>query len=294
MGNGGNTKLQSTIPPSSLFPQRGGWAQERAWPVERMMHLSGMRRGTMWLWVGLLALAGCKASSAPPKDEKTVTIFVAASTKEAVEKLAKDFTAETGIKVEVSPGPSSGLAKQIEQGAPADLFLSADQPMADYLAGKGLVEQRRVLLHNRLVVVVPAHSELMPKELPDLADPRVKKLALAEEKVPAGEYAREALRKAEVWDQVKDRVVGGSDVRVTLQHVENGVEAGLVYYTDTVGNTKVKVAFEVDPKLHKPIEYPLVLIKRPRIKEAARRFYEYLGSEKAAEVFRAANFDVPK
>lgn len=249
---------------------------------------------SLFLCTSFLALVGCKAASTPPEDEKTVTIFVAASTREAVEKLAKDFTADTGIKVEVSPGPSSGLAKQIEQGAPADLFLSADQPMADYLAGKGLVEQRRVLLHNRLVVVVPAGGELTLKELRDLADPRLKKLALAEEKVPAGEYAREALRRAEVWDQVKDRVVGGSDVRVTLQHVENGVEAGLVYYTDTVGNTKVKVAFEVDPKLHKPIKYPLVLIKRPRIKEAARRFHEYLGSEKAADVFRAAKFETPK
>ncbi len=167
MGNGGNTKLQSTIPPSSLFPQRGGWAQERAWPVERMMHLSGMRRGTMWLWVGLLALAGCKASSAPPKDEKTVTIFVAASTKEAVEKLAKDFTAETGIKVEVSPGPSSGLAKQIEQGAPADLFLSADQPMADYLAGKparpGNADTERRHSYKPCRAPVSTEAELLQK-----------------------------------------------------------------------------------------------------------------------------------
>ena len=128
---------------------------------------------------------------------QTVVVFAAASTKEAVEQAGRDFQKETGIPVEVSLGPSSGLAKQIEQGADADLFLSADEATADYLAQKQLIAQRRDLLTNRLVVVVPADSDITIKVLRDIADPRIRRLALAEPKVPAGEYARQTLRKAD-------------------------------------------------------------------------------------------------
>lgn len=243
----------------------------------------------------LAALAGCVTRPAGDGDKpESVTIFVAASTREAVEQIAKDFQAETGSAVEISPGPSSALAKQIDQGAPADLFLSADEPTADYLAGKGLVERRRVLLRNRLVVVVPVESNVQLQELADVADPQIKKLALAVEKVPAGEYSRQALAKAGVWEKVRDRVVSGTDVRVTLQLVERGADAGMVYYTDAAVSSGVRVALEVDPKLHTPIEYPLVLVRRDRVKDAARKFYDYVSSEKAAETFRRAKFEVAR
>lgn len=253
-----------------------------------------------WLLLGSLLFTGCRSESGSDKaggnggGSESIRILVAASTKEEVEDIARDFTSETGVKVEVSPGPSSGLVKQIEQGAPADLFLSADLASVDYLEFRNLVEQRRVLLKNKLVVVAPVDSPVRLKELKDLADPRVKRLALAEEKVPAGEYAREALKRVGVWEQLKDRVVGGSDVRVTLQLVERGADAGLVYLTDTIDNSRVRVALEVEPGLHKPIEYPLVLIKRDSIKPAARRFYEQLGSAKAAAVFEKAKFTMAR
>jgi molybdate transport system substrate-binding protein len=222
-------------------------------------------------------------------------VFAAASTKEVIEQTARDFQAETGASVEVSLGPSSGLAKQIEQGASVDLFLSADQASADYLAAKHLVSDRRNLLTNRLVVVVPMASDLAIRELRDLTDPRVHRLALAEAKVPAGEYARQALRKAGVWDKLESRVVGGIDVRATFQFIARGeAEAGLVYRTDALDQAKVRVQLEVDPRLHDPIRYPLVLLRREPIKQAARRFYDYLGSEKAARVFERAGFGVER
>jgi molybdate transport system substrate-binding protein len=222
-------------------------------------------------------------------------VFAAASTKEAIEQVARDFQGDNSTPVEVSLGPSSGLAKQIEQGASADLFLSADQASADYLAAKQLVSARRNLLTNRLVVVVPTAFDVGVRELRDLADPRIRRLALAEPKVPAGEYARQALRKAGVWGKVEDRVVGGIDVRATLQFVARGeAEAGLVYRTDALGQTRVRVAVEVEPGLHDPIHYPLVLLRREPVKQAARRFYDYLGSEKAAGVFERAGFGVER
>jgi molybdate transport system substrate-binding protein len=255
-----------------------------------------MRIHIALLWTAVCVLPGCgPQGSDPERQAEKVTVFAAASTKEAIEQVARDFEGESGTSVEVSLGPSSGLVKQIEQGAAADLFLSADQASADYLAAKDLVSERRYFLTNRLVVVVPTAFDVGVRELRDLTDPRIRRLALAEPKVPAGEYGRQALQKAGVWDKVEDRVVGGIDVRATLQFVARGeAEAGLVYRTDALGQNRVHVAVEVDPELHNPIRYPLVLVRREPMKQAARRFYDYLGSEKTAAVFERAGFGVER
>jgi molybdate transport system substrate-binding protein len=250
-----------------------------------------MPRLRCWLWLTLLPLAGC--GSRDGDAARPLMLFTAASTKESAEQIAADFQAETGVRVLVSPGPSSGLAKQIERGADADVFLSADEALADYLASKGLVAERRDLLTNRLVVVVPAAGGPNLKGLGDLAGDAVKRLALAEAGVPAGEYARQALNKAAVLDQVKGKVVGGTDVRATLQFVRRGeAEAGIVYATDVLVDSAVRVALEIDTSLHDPIRYPLVLLQREAPHSAARPFYDYLSSAKAAEVFRRAGFGV--
>jgi molybdate transport system substrate-binding protein len=242
------------------------------------------------LLLAALAIAGCSRAST---DEKRLSFFVAASTREACEQIAADFQKQRGIHVEVVPGPSSGLVKQISLGADADLFLSADQASADYLATQGLVAERRNLLTNRLVVIVPVSSKLKLTTLKDLQDPQVRRLALAEPKVPAGEYARDALAKAGVLKAVQDRIVGGVDVRATLQFVaRDEADAGIVYFTDALGNSKVRVALEIDPSLHQPIVYPLVLLNRPTIKSSARDFYDCFGSEAALAVFRRAQFGV--
>jgi molybdate transport system substrate-binding protein len=242
-------------------------------------------------------LAGCAKpptqAIAPPTTG--VTIFAAASTKDAVEELANGFQRKRQIVVTVIPGPSSGLARQIDLGADADLFLSADQASADFLATRGLVARRRNLLTNRLVVIVPADSELKISGLADLVVPAVKRLAVAEAKVPAGEYARDALRKAGVLERVASRFIGGVDVRQTLLFVARGAaEAGFVYLTDTIGNSRVRVAYEVPADLHRPIEYPLVVLQQGANKSAAVEFGEYLASPSAAEVFRAAKFGLAK
>ncbi len=238
----------------------------------------------------LLALVGC--ASKPP----AIHLFAAVSTKEAVEEVARDFEAQTGTRVTCNPAASSTLAQQIAQGADADLFLSADERWADYLADKGLVAERRDLLANRLVVVTPTGRVGEPrpyKHLSDLADDEVKRLALALDPVPAGHYAREALKNAGIWPQVKDRVREYGDVRATLAVVARGeVDAGLVYATDAAASDKVRVALEVPEKLHAPIRYPLVLVRRSGGSAAARTFYDFLDSEKARNHFRKAGFQV--
>jgi len=154
-------------------------------------YITNMPRNPFVLGLSFCLLAGCSASKNEP-----VMVFAAASTRDALTSILADFQAQTGTTVELNPGPSSTLARQIEQGADADLFLSADQAWADYLSERGLVANSRSLLTNRLVVVTPAASPLDVPSLAALDTPNVSRLALAGSAVPAGRYAREALVKA--------------------------------------------------------------------------------------------------
>ncbi len=231
------------------------------------------------------------AADAPAE---TVHVYAAASTRDVIEEIAHAFKDETGIAVDVTPAASSTLAKQIEKGADADLFLSADEDWADYLSDRKLVEKRRDLLGNRLAVVTPADSKLKMAELADIAAPDVKQLALGGPAVPAGRYARQALEKAGVWDKVKDRVIEAADVRTALALVvKDEADAGVVYVTDAKeAGDKVRTVLVVPDDLHKPIRYPLALLHTDSIKPGARKFYEYLAGDKAAAVFRKAGFTV--
>jgi molybdate transport system substrate-binding protein len=235
----------------------------------------------------LLALAGCSSKPA------SVHIFAAVSTREAVEHIAHDFEEQSGTPVTCSFAASSTLARQIEQGADADLFFSADEHWADHLADKGLVAERRDLLANRLVIVVPAQGDEKPNlhEIADLAGSRFKRLALALDPVPAGHYAREALQKAGMWEQVKGRVREAGDVRATLALVERDeADAGMVYATDAATSDKVRIALEVPEKLHEPIRYPLALLRRGSA--SAHAFYNFLNGDKARARFDKAGFQV--
>jgi molybdate transport system substrate-binding protein len=236
--------------------------------------------------LSFVAAAGCRDSA-----EHTLTVSAAASTREALEQLASEFHEQTGTTVSVNFGPSSTLAKQIEQGGPATIFLSADEGWADYLERAGLVEQRRNLLGNRLVVIVPKEGALKLTGLQDLGTVPITRLALAGPGVPAGEYARQALKKAGVWERLRERVVSGNDVRGALAFVEQGeVDAGIVYQTDAVASQRVKIVLNIPEQLHQPIRYPLVLLRQQNSRPEARRFFDFLGWEQAAEVFRQAGF----
>lgn len=235
----------------------------------------------------LLGLAGCAAKP------RGVRIFAAVSTTEALGQIAREFETQTGIPISPSFAASSTLARQIELGADADLFLSADERWADYLAEKGLVAERRDLLANRLVVVTSADRPLNLRRLADLAGADIRHLALALEPVPAGRYARQALKNAGIWPQFQERIREAGDVRATLALVTRSeAEAGLVYATDAAAaGDKVRVALQVSEKLHAPIRYPLVLLSQANDR-AARAFYDFLDSEAAKRRFHKAGFQI--
>lgn len=242
-----------------------------------------------------LVIAGCSKPAPQADDKRAVSIWVAASANGVIDDLDDRFEQENGVDIEVVPGPSNALARQIVEGANADLFLPADEEMADYVASKGLVANRIDLLTNRLVVVVGWDSPLKIASLADLKDEQIKRVAIAEQKVPAGEYARQSLEKAGVLDAVLKKAVGGVDVTATLNYVATKeADAGIVYWTDTLGNTNVQVAYEIPDDMHEPIVYPLVLLKQAKDRDVVQRFSDYLRSPTALEVYRKAGFDMPE
>ena len=223
-----------------------------------------------------------------------VTVFAAASLAEAVKEIAAGYEKRTGDKVVFNFAASGALARQIEEGAPADIFFSADEAKMDGVERKGLIvkETRRSRLSNLLVIVTTADSPLAIAAPKDLAKSNVKRLALGDPKtVPAGTYAREYLTPLALWPEVEQKVVPCENVRAVLAAVESGnVDAGIVYKTDAAISKQVKVVFEVPATAGPKISYPLALVKDSPQPAAAWRFLEHLAGPEAGAVFTRRGF----
>jgi molybdate transport system substrate-binding protein len=215
-----------------------------------------------------------------------------------LKEIAAAYEKETGDKVVFNFGASSLLARQIEEGAPADVFFSADEAKMDGLEKRRLVvsETRKSRLSNSLVIVLAAESTMTIKSASDLALPRVRRIALADPKtVPAGIYAKAYLEKAKIWTSVESKIVPTDNVRAALAAVESGnVEVGMVYKTDAAISKKVRVAYEVPGSDSPAISYPMAVLKEAKDLEAAKRFLKHLDSLEAGRVFEKFGFIVRK
>lgn len=204
--------------------------------------------------------------------------------------------ANSGMMVNYNFGASGALQQQIEQGAPADLFLSAANKQMQALADQGLIlaETRRVLLTNQLVLVVPADSTLNLTGFRELAQNNVQKIAVGEPgSVPAGQYAEQVLRSLEIFDPVKPKLVYANSVRGVLSAVESGnVDAGIVYATDAKLSAQVRQVAIAAARLHDPILYPVAVLKNSKNPQAARRYIEFLAGQQATELFKKYGFGI--
>ena len=256
-----------------------------------LMTVTTMRSGPVPVLLCAVALAGCGADGSA---RAKVGLFGAASTTDALDEIRARFEQTHDAQVRANYASSATLAHQIESGAGADVFLSANVQWVDYLEDKGLVARRRDLLGNRLVVVVPSDSQLRVASLEDLLGEPIERLALGDpEAVPAGIYAKQALVNKGLWERVQKKVVAADDVRRALFYVETGnAQAGIVYSTDAAISDSVKVALEIDADLSDPIRYPLVLLGQGAERPAAVSLFDYLGGPEAAEVFRKHGFTV--
>ena len=243
------------------------------------------------LAVALALATGLLASSLRAAE---VYVCAAASLTDALKEIAVTYDKESGDTLIFNFAASSVLARQIEEGAPADLIVSADEAKLDALEKKGLLlpGTRKSILSNTLVVVVPADSAINIKAARDLAGPDIKKIALGEpSSVPAGIYAKAYLEKLGLWEQLAGKIVPTENVRAALAAVESGnVEAGIVYKTDAMISKKVKVAFEVPESEGPKISYPLAVIKESKAPDAAKKLAAYLDSGPAGAVFEKYGF----
>jgi len=224
---------------------------------------------------------------------QSLTIFAAASLKNALDEVMANFSQ----KVTISYGASSALAKQIESGAPADFFISADLDWMDYVEKKGLLAPgtRKELLGNRLVLIAPAKQPVKLQPRPGFDISSVLKngrIALAEpNSVPAGKYAKAAFEKLGVWDQVAGRVASADNVRAALLLVARGeAPLGVVYQTDANAEANVMVAGVFPADSHPPIVYPVAALKGG--KPGATQFLELLAQPKSRAIFEKHGFTV--
>ena len=250
------------------------------------------RLATLVLAAAALSAANPTISSAQEK----VVIFAAASLKNAVDDIVEDWETRTGKTAAVSYAGSSTLAKQIEQGAPADIFMSADLEWMGYLSGKGLTvkESERVLLGNRLALVAPTDSQVTAKISPgfDLADVLGDgRLAMANvDAVPAGKYGKAALETLGVWDSVSGRVAQADNVRAALALVAAGeTPLGIVYETDAAAEPAVRILDRFPEDSHPPILYPVARIAGSE-NPGAMDLMEFLLSSAARRSFERQGF----
>jgi molybdate transport system substrate-binding protein len=189
---------------------------------------------------------------------------------------------------------SGALQRQIEQGAPVDIFISAALSQMDALQEQELLEpdSRINLLTNRLVLVIPKNSATRPTEFEQLTQPDVQRIAMGEPRsVPAGQYAEQVLRNLGILDQVQAKLVLGNNVTSVLTAVETGdVDAGLVYSTDAQRSDKIEVVAIADSALHSPILYPAAIARASQGKAAAAQYLEFLQRDGAVHLFKQAGF----
>lgn len=240
----------------------------------------------------LVAGLGVQAQAA-----EKITVFAAASLTNALQDIATQYQKEKGVQVVSSFASSSTLARQIEQGAPADLFISADQQWMDYVISKQqMVDNTRyTLLGNELVLISAANSKINKVDISEKTEwtklTGDSRLAVGDpDHVPAGIYAKEALQKLGAWSTLEPKLARASDVRAAMALVEREeAPVGIVYGSDAVASKKVKVIGIFPASSHKPVEYPMAMVKGHE-NATVSGFYDYLKTPAAAAIFKKYGF----
>ena len=263
-----------------------------------------LRRNLWTLVLGIFSIGlpcqgiySAKTGSLPgvsPASADEITVSAAISLKDALDEISHLYTSDhPSAEVHFNLGGSGTLQRQIEQGAPVDIFISASPKEMDSLQSQGLLvpDTRRDLVKNSVVLIVPAGSAGV-SSFQDLTKPAIKNIAVGEpQTVPAGKYAQEVLMHLGIYDQLKPKLVLAKDVRQVLTYVETGnADAGIVYATDAKISTKVAVVATASEDSHSPVVYPAALIKSSTNPAGGKTFLEFLSGEKARAVFQKYGF----
>ncbi len=266
--------------------------------------MTGRTARRVWhlLSVVLIILASVACDRSGPartntdlKTQEGITVSAAASLQSAFRDIGKLYESRTSARVNFNFGASGALQKQIESGAPVDIFASAGRPQMDALATQGLIlpETRRDFARNTLVLVVPADRAPGITSFPDLVSAKVTRLAVGNPKtVPAGQYAQQSLIRLSLWQQLQPRLILAEDVRQVLDYVARGeVDAGIFYSSDVrTDENRVRFVASAPVDSHDPILYPLAVVRASSRLDAARAFAETVMSEKGQGILEKHGF----
>ncbi|AHK42515.1 molybdenum ABC transporter, periplasmic binding protein [Ensifer adhaerens OV14] len=272
--------------------------------ITNLMEARLMMQRRQWLKGLVLALgvawAGATFAPSAAMAEDKVTVFAAASLKNALDAINAEWQKESGKETTVSYAASSALAKQVEQGAPADVFISADLAWMDYLAEKKLIkDDTRANLLGNSIVLISGKTDAQPVDIKQgfdlatlLGDGRLAMGAV--DSVPAGKYGKAALEKLGVWSSVEQKVAGAESVRAALLLVSRGeAPYGIVYQTDAAADPGVKIVGTFPEDSHPPIIYPIAVTTDSKNADATA-YVDFIKSDKAAPLFEKQGFTILK
>ena len=243
----------------------------------------------------VLLVCGCYTRTSGERDSKEITVAAAANLTDAFEELGKRFTSQTGIKVVYSFGSTADLTKQIENGAPFDVFAAADIEHIDELNTKGFVisDTRILYARGRLVAWIPASTHAPITRIEDIGSPDVKTIAIAKpDLAPYGKASVEALRALNLWSQIESKVVYGSNVSQTRQYGSTG-NADVAFIPLSLVKQNEGRYIEVDASLHQPIDQALAVVKASSKQEQSRRFTDYIMSADGQAVLKEYGYSKP-
>ena len=264
-------------------------------PVNERCELNRRRLIVAGLLIFVLAAAtGISPTRLAAQEKSEITVSAAISLKDSLDEIGNMYKKEhPGVKISFNYGGSGTLQRQIEQGAPVDIFFSAAEKQMEELQAKGLIDAgtRRDVVRNQLVLIAPIAMTTI-QGFQDLARPEVKVIALGEPAtVPAGMYARQTLEHLGLLAAVEKKTVLAKDVRAVLTYVETGnADAGLVYQTDAQGSTKVRIVAVAPSDSHDPIVYPAAILKGTKNPSGAESFLVFLSGVEAREVYSKHGF----
>lgn len=233
--------------------------------------------------------------AAPPTEKVEIIISAAASLTDVAEDIKATFNEKNpNITVTYNFGSSGKLSQQIQQGAPADVFLSASKKDVDFLAENDLIDEdsRFDFAGNELVVITEKSKEIQLNSLEDIATVEADNIVIGDvEATPLGRYGKEALEKVGAWAQIESKLVFASTVNQVLTHVEEGNgELGIVFNTDAIRAEKVKIILNIDPSLHAPVIYPAAAINSSKNLEAAQTYLDFLKSDEGKSILETHGF----
>lgn len=240
----------------------------------------------------------CSSSTEKEQANKTemveLTVSAAISLTDALEDIKEIYEKDNNVSITFNLAGSGTLAQQIQQGAPTDLFISANEEWMDKLDDESLMvaDSREQLVKNRLVIVAGEDSDFAFDSLSDLPTDKINTVAVGNpETVPAGTYTKEALENSDLWEEIEEKIVFAKDVRQVLTYAESdNADIGFVYESDAKQSDKSKIITTIDEDLHEPITYPMMIVEDSKHQEETKAFADFLLTDEASDIFKAYGF----